>query len=73
MLGVKRFATARGVLAGIAAMAMLAKGQVRGVGADDAPAQRVLASGSSAWQPDRERAGSLASPRRDQHNRTLVS
>lgn len=42
MLGFKRFATARRVLAGIEAMAMLAKGQVRRVDPDDAPAQRTF-------------------------------
>jgi transposase-like protein len=42
MLGFKRFATARRVLAGVEAMAMLAKGQVRRVRADDAPAQRAF-------------------------------
>ncbi len=42
MLGFKRFATARRALAGIEAMAMLAKGQVRGVRPADAPAQRAF-------------------------------
>ena len=42
MLGFKGFATARRALAGIEAMAMLAKGQVRRVRADDAPAQRAF-------------------------------
>ena len=42
MPGFKRFATARRALAGIEAMAMLAKGQVRRVGPDDARAQRAF-------------------------------
>ena len=42
MLGFKRFATARRALAGVEAMAMLAKGQVRGVGPGDASAQRAF-------------------------------
>ena len=42
MLGFKRFATARRALAGIEAMATLAKGQVRGVRPADAPAQRAF-------------------------------
>ena len=42
MLGLKRFATARRALAGIEAMAMLAKGQVRAVRPADAPAQRAF-------------------------------
>ena len=42
MLGFKRFATARRALAGIEAMAMLAKGQVRRVGPADAPAQHAF-------------------------------
>ena len=40
MLGFKRFVTARRTLAGVEAMAMLAKGQVRAVPGDDMPAQR---------------------------------
>lgn len=42
MLGFKGFSTARRVLAGVEAMAMLAKGQVRRVRADDAPAHRAF-------------------------------
>jgi IS6 family transposase len=42
MLGFKRFTTARRTLAGVAAMAMLAKGQVRAVPAGDMPAQRAF-------------------------------
>ena len=42
MLGFKGFATARRALAGIEAMARLAKGQVRRVSADDAAAQRAF-------------------------------
>ncbi len=40
MLGFESFRTARRTLAGIEAMAMLAKGQVRAVRGDDIPAQR---------------------------------
>jgi transposase-like protein len=40
MLGFKRFWTARRTLAGVEAMAMLAKGQVRAVPANDVSAQR---------------------------------
>ncbi len=43
MLGFQGFRTARRTLAGIEAMAMLAKGQVRAVPADDRPAQRAFA------------------------------
>ncbi len=42
MLGFKRFVTARRTLAGIEAMAMLSKGQVRAVPANDIRAQRAL-------------------------------
>ncbi len=42
MLGFKRFDTARRALAGIEAMAMPAKGQVRAVRAGHAPAQRAF-------------------------------
>ena len=42
MPGFKRFATARRALAGIEAIAMLAKGQVRGVRPADGPAQRAF-------------------------------
>ena len=38
----KRFVTARRALAGVEAMAMLAKGQVRAVPANDLPAQRAF-------------------------------
>ncbi len=42
MLGFKRFVTARRALAGVEAMAMLAKGQVRAAPRDDMPAQRAF-------------------------------
>ena len=42
MLGLQGFWTARRTLAGVEAMAMLAKGQVRVVPADDGPAQRAF-------------------------------
>jgi transposase, IS6 family len=42
MLGFKRFVTARRTLAGVEAMAMLAKGQVRAVPATDMSAQRAF-------------------------------
>jgi transposase, IS6 family len=42
MLGFQGFWTARRTLAGVEAMAMLAKGQVRAVPADDLPAQRAF-------------------------------
>jgi IS6 family transposase len=42
MLGFKSFRTARRTLAGVEAMAMLAKGQVRAVPANDLPAQRAV-------------------------------
>jgi transposase-like protein len=42
MLGFQSFRTARRTLAGVEAMAMLSKGQVRAVPADDAPAQQAL-------------------------------
>ena len=42
MLGFKRFVTARRTIAGVEAMAMLAKGQVRGVPVRDMPAQRAF-------------------------------
>jgi transposase-like protein len=42
MLGFKRFTTARRTLAGVEAMAMLTKGQVRAVPANDIPAQRTF-------------------------------
>ena len=42
MLGFQSFWTARRTLAGVEAMAMLAKGQVRAVPANDMPAQRAL-------------------------------
>jgi IS6 family transposase len=42
MLGFKRFVTARHTLAGIEAMAMLSKGQVRAAPADNVPAQRAF-------------------------------
>ncbi len=43
MLGFRSFWTARRTLAGVEAMGMLAKDQVRGVLGDDMPAQRVFA------------------------------
>jgi transposase, IS6 family len=42
MLGFQGFWTARRTLAGVEAMAMLAKGQVRAVPANDLPAQRAF-------------------------------
>jgi transposase, IS6 family len=42
MLGFQGFRTARRTLAGVEAMAMLAKGQVRLVPANDVPAQRAF-------------------------------
>ncbi len=42
MLGFQSFRTARRTLAGVEAMAMLAKGQVRAVPANDLPAQRAF-------------------------------
>src|SRR3712207_6279826 len=42
MLGFESFWTARRTLAGVEAMAMLAKGQVRAVPTDDMPAQRAF-------------------------------
>ena len=42
MLGFQSFRTARRTLAGVEAMAMLAKGQVRAVPGDDMPAQRCF-------------------------------
>ncbi len=42
MLGFKRFATVRRTPAGVEAMAMLAKGQVRAVPINDMPAQRTF-------------------------------
>ena len=42
MLGFGSFVTARRTLAGVEAMAMLAKGQVRAVPGDDMPAQRAF-------------------------------
>ena len=42
MLGFKRFTTARRTLAGVEALAMLTKGQVRAAPANDLPAQRTF-------------------------------
>ncbi len=42
MLGFKRFTTARRTLAGVEALALRAKGQVRAVPGNDMPAQRVF-------------------------------
>ena len=42
MLGFESFRTARRTLAGVEAMAMLAKGQVRAVPGNDMPAQRAF-------------------------------
>ena len=44
-LGFKRFVTARRTLAGVEALALLAKGQVRAVPATDVPAQRAFVAG----------------------------
>ena len=45
MLGFQSFWTARRTLAGVEAMAMLAKGRVRAVPANDMPAQRAFVAG----------------------------
>jgi IS6 family transposase len=45
MLGFASFWTARRTLAGVEAMAMLAKGQVRAVPVNDMPAQRTFVAG----------------------------
>ena len=45
MLGFQSFWTARRTLAGVEAIAMLTKGQVRAVPANDMPAQRVFVAG----------------------------
>ncbi len=42
MLGFQSFRTARRTVAGVEAMAMLAKGQVRAVPSDDRPARRAF-------------------------------
>jgi transposase, IS6 family len=42
MLGFQNFRTARRTLAGVEAMAMLGKGQVRAAPANDVPAQRAF-------------------------------
>ena len=42
MLGFESFRTARRTLAGVEAMAMLAKGQVRAVPENDMPAQQTF-------------------------------
>ena len=42
MLGFQSFRTARRTLAGVEAMAMLGKGQVRAVPANDMPTQRAF-------------------------------
>ena len=42
MLILKRFVTARRTLAGVGAMAMLAKGRVRALPGNDLPAQRTF-------------------------------
>ena len=42
MLGFQHFWTARRTLAGVEAMVMLAKGQVRAVPREDMPAQRAF-------------------------------
>ena len=45
MLGFRSFRTARRTLAGVEAMAMFAKGQVRAAPRDDMPAQRAFVAG----------------------------
>ncbi len=45
MLGFKRFVTARRTIAGVEAMVMLSKGQVRAVPGSDLPAQRAFVAG----------------------------
>jgi transposase, IS6 family len=42
MLGFKRFVTARRTLAGVEAIALLAKGQVRAAPANDISGQRIF-------------------------------
>jgi hypothetical protein len=62
MLGFGGFWTARRTLAGAEAMAMLAKGQVRAVPADDLPAQRAFVHGIfgvAAWPGRRAPAARL--------------
>jgi DDE superfamily endonuclease len=62
MLGLKRFATARRALAGIEAMAMLAKGR-RAAWVQRTPPRSVPScTSSSASPPERERAGSPLHP-----------
>ena len=62
MLGFQGFWTAKRTLAGIEAMAMLAKGQVRAVPRGDMPAQRALYSKSSALRPERDEANRQRAP-----------
>ncbi len=45
MLGFQSFWTARRTLAGVEAMSMLSKGQVRAVPRNDMPAQRAFVAG----------------------------
>ena len=45
MLGFGSFRTARRTLVGVEVMAMLTKGQVRGMAANDMPAQRAFLAG----------------------------
>ena len=61
MLGFQSFWTARRTLAGVEAMAMLAKGQVRAVPAADMPASGALYTSSSGLRPERTRAGRRSS------------
>ena len=61
MLGFESFVTARRTLAGVEAMAMLAKGQVRAVPANDMPACR-LSEGEQAGA--RPRSANATEPRK---------
>ena len=67
MLGFQSFGTARRTLAGVEAMAMLAKGQVRAVPANDMPASGPSSIKPSASRPDRKAAG-RNSPATSQRN-----
>src|SRR4051794_30038258 len=56
MLGFQGFWTAKRTLAGVEALAMLAKGQVRAVPRGDMPAQRAFVQQTSALWPERDEA-----------------
>ena len=61
MLGFQSFWTARRTLAGVEAMAMLAKGQVRAVPGTTCRRSGTLYTGSSGLRPERTRAGRRSS------------